>query len=214
MWPIGKPALVTAVLFSVVCLSLPCLALYVDPVNGDDSNDGSSWGKALKTITKAGELSESLDTTNVFLAEGVFSEDTGEVFPITLYNLESISGISRDKTVIDVGLSLGIFVFDLLGHEWHYTASIESLGVRRSGPVDYCFELDPPAFEDATGSFVLMEFRDVDFLGLSSFQEAYEGQPLVGPPSGGSVIIIEIWLFICFVGVFFERLSSVQIRVG
>ena len=44
--------------------------------------------------------------------------------------------------------------------------------------------------------------------------EVQRDAEVVGRSLGGSVIITEIWLFICFVGVFFERLSSVQIRVG
>ena len=167
---------IAAAAMSFTC---PAMELYVDPVNGDDSNDGSSWGNALKTITKAGELSETLDTTNIHLAEGLFSEDTGEVFPITLYNLESMSGVSRDKTVIDVGLSLGIFVFGGVARGDDDTASIETLCISRSGPVDYHEYSDPAAFTEI-GRYAYLELRDVHLLGLRSggyySQHIYEGE--------------------------------------
>ena len=42
--------------------------VYVDPVNGNDTNNGASWSTAVKTISKAMEL--ILENGNVYLADG------------------------------------------------------------------------------------------------------------------------------------------------
>ncbi|MBN2207728.1 MAG: DUF1565 domain-containing protein [Candidatus Coatesbacteria bacterium] len=75
--------------------------LYVDPINGDDSRDGLSWQTALKTMTRASQIESGPGC--LFLGEGVFSVDSGEVFPISLTQTTQIRGISPEKTLIAVG---------------------------------------------------------------------------------------------------------------
>ncbi len=95
--------IVAAVLVCVLASAGVLLArdLYVDPINGDDANDGQSWQTALKTITRASELENG--PGRISLGEGVFSVESGEVFPITLTQTTEIRGIAPDKTFIAVG---------------------------------------------------------------------------------------------------------------
>ena len=44
--------LISGIIFSLSQTGLAA-PLYVDPVDGDDANDGLSWGTALKTLTRA-----------------------------------------------------------------------------------------------------------------------------------------------------------------
>ena len=81
---------------------------YVDPVNGDDANNGSSWASALRTITRVTELVGAQTDPLLYLAEGVFSQETGERFPITFSKPPSITGVSPDSSIIDAGSSVGI----------------------------------------------------------------------------------------------------------
>ncbi len=105
--------------------------LYVDPVNGDDSNDGFSWETAVKTITRASSAS------HIHLAEGTFSEASGEVFPILLTHRDFLlSGQGYEKTIIDAGGSAEVIIIkhpsDYDGT--HITAS--GLSFIRSSPLE------------------------------------------------------------------------------
>lgn len=53
--------------------------LYVNPASGADSNDGSHFGP-LATLTAA--LSRAGDGWTIYLADGIYEESTGEVWPL------------------------------------------------------------------------------------------------------------------------------------
>ncbi len=76
--------------------------VYVSP-NGDNSNAGTSWGEALKTIHCA--LSRIQTNNNypktIFLDSGTFSSETnGEIFPIYPISYVTIQGVSEEATII------------------------------------------------------------------------------------------------------------------
>ena len=92
--------LACSVLISVL-LATPLSAIYVDPVNGDDSRSGDSWETAIKTITEA---TKRRAVRAVYLSEGVFCRESGEDFPICFTEIPSvISGASPDTSIIDAG---------------------------------------------------------------------------------------------------------------
>jgi len=96
-------ALTCGVLLSVLTAT-PLCGIYVDPVNGDDANDGGSWDTALKTLTRAALIGDG--RAPLYLAEGVLSDNSGEVFPIYFRHAPpAIIGVSSDATVIDAGTS-------------------------------------------------------------------------------------------------------------
>jgi len=101
---------------ALLALGALAIDLYVDPVNGDDSNDGLSWNTALRTITEAGQLAGE-ERASVHLAEGTFSEESGEVFPIHFVRLGLLSGRSSGETIIDAGASSRIMECDSECHE-------------------------------------------------------------------------------------------------
>jgi len=120
-------AIVLACIF-VLCASVAHpINLYVDPVNGDDSNTGRSWQYALKTITRAAEIAGGR-SASIHLAEGTFSEASGEVFPIVFERLALLSGQSPEKTIIDAGCSPIILECDAESYE----GAMSSLTILRS----------------------------------------------------------------------------------
>jgi len=75
--------------------------LYVSS-DGDDNNSGLSPAEPLRTITRAVlKAQSSLYPINV--SDGVYSLETGELFPIQLKPLISIEGESKENTIIDAG---------------------------------------------------------------------------------------------------------------
>ncbi len=87
--------------------------LYVNPVEGNDSNDGLSPSGALKTIAYANKLiqPDSISPNNIFLSNGIYSHYTNnEKFPLNPRSFVSIIGASRDSTIFDL---------DSLSHFFH-----------------------------------------------------------------------------------------------
>jgi len=117
--------LVVAVIVILCAQAAVAIHMYVDPVNGDDSNDGFSWETAVKTITRASQAS------HIHLAEGTFSEATGEVFPIVFtHGLCLLSGQGYEKTIIDAGGSTRIMDCGQVGE-----CTMTGLTIRRKGTV-------------------------------------------------------------------------------
>ena len=89
----------------------PVLPIYVDPVNGSDENDGTSWDKAMKTITNAVAKSETAAYMNerrvqVTLAKGTYVMDG--MVPVYLKTTTSIVGDPKcDRSEIVLTLSEG-----------------------------------------------------------------------------------------------------------
>jgi len=93
--------LITACAILICNQQTSAIDLYVDPVNGNDTNDGASWQTALKTMTRASQLENG--PGRISLGEGVFSVESGEVFPVTFTSTTEIRGVAPDKTFIAVG---------------------------------------------------------------------------------------------------------------
>ena len=74
--------------------------IYVDPQQGNDTQDGASKQSPLKTITKALEIAES--GTVIQLASGDYSEESGETFPLVIKNNITIKGspASRGHNIV------------------------------------------------------------------------------------------------------------------
>lgn len=86
--------------------SLSNTVLFVDAVDGSDSNTGweAGPGKALKTITAA--LNKAIDNTTIYIAPGTYSTNIGEVFPLTIAdnNIMLMAAMTnRDLTIINAG---------------------------------------------------------------------------------------------------------------
>ncbi|MBN2209419.1 MAG: DUF1565 domain-containing protein, partial [Candidatus Coatesbacteria bacterium] len=71
--------------FSISVGTTPAVDLYVDPVDGDDRNDGSE-SRPFKTITYALQIaSEETERVRINLAAGTYSLSTnGETFPLVM----------------------------------------------------------------------------------------------------------------------------------
>jgi len=78
--------------------------IYVSP-QGDDNNSGFSPAEPLRTITMAVlKTQASLWPINtIYVADGVYSLETGELFPIQLKTIMNIEGESKENTIIDAG---------------------------------------------------------------------------------------------------------------
>ena len=99
--------------------------LYVSPI-GNDTNSGLSPDDPLKTITRAlfkskssvpldmsfhtaaeynlsvyHEIVNNLDIKTIYVADGIYSENTGDMFPLRMKNQIRIIGESRENTIID-----------------------------------------------------------------------------------------------------------------
>ncbi|MCD6326258.1 DUF1565 domain-containing protein, partial [bacterium] len=82
-----------------ICLAVAERDYYVDPINGYDGNRGVNPRHPLKTITRAAHVGWDY-YPNIHLAEGLYSEASGEVFPIAFNHPPSLLGSSMDNTVI------------------------------------------------------------------------------------------------------------------
>ncbi|MDJ0733212.1 MAG: DUF1565 domain-containing protein [Nostocaceae cyanobacterium] len=69
--------------------------LFVNPTTGNDSGGDGSERTPLKTITQALKVAES--NTTIVLAQGTYSADTGETFPLTLKPGVTIQGDPNSK---------------------------------------------------------------------------------------------------------------------
>ncbi len=79
---------------------------YVDPVNGDDANGGTSWSDALRSLRNA---SLSLpdppagEQHTLHVAEGLLAPSTGQSFPVYARHGFRIRGAGVGRTVLDGG---------------------------------------------------------------------------------------------------------------
>ena len=77
--------------------------LYVSP-NGSNSNSGLSSAEPLKTIQRALQkiISTEIEPHTIYLADGIYSPSTnGEIFPLSIVSYTTISGASRNGTIIN-----------------------------------------------------------------------------------------------------------------
>jgi len=124
--------------------------LYVSP-DGDDSNSGLTPEDPLKTITMAmfkqkgnnyddydpmlGDYGYyypastylnliaplSANRNTIYVADGVYSEETGNLFPIRVKNHVRVIGESSENTIIDLGAKHHGFVAGILSKGYSYT---------------------------------------------------------------------------------------------
>ncbi|MBN2208180.1 MAG: DUF1565 domain-containing protein [Candidatus Coatesbacteria bacterium] len=145
-----------------VVLGAACAVdLYVDPVNGNDANDGSSWSSALRTITRVTEFVGPHTDPVIYLAEGVFSQETGERFPISFSMPPSIIGASPDSSIIDAGSSLAV-----LENTTHWAGDWLLASLRIEGHAQDKQSLRSSAILNMYGWGA--SFENVHFVGLST----------------------------------------------
>lgn len=89
---------------------------YVSP-DGNDSNEGTHLGSPLRTISRAVELIAEayVDRGNVAVPEfvhlepGLYSRESGEIFPIIIPTLTEVQGSSADDCIIEYSPGEGPF---------------------------------------------------------------------------------------------------------
>lgn len=69
--------------------------LHVHPTRGQDSRSASSASEPLKTLTEA--LRRSQDATVIRLQAGVYSQDSGEAFPLTIPSGCQVIGVGGER---------------------------------------------------------------------------------------------------------------------
>lgn len=119
--------------------------LYVS-VDGDDTNSGLSPSDPLRSITMAifKQKEDSLNIKTIYVADGVYSEETGNMFPLKLKRYSRIIGESRDNTIIDCGGTNNGFVsgyLDISAGTYIYPEhiTIENFSIRNTYNEVFCF---------------------------------------------------------------------------
>ncbi|QDV07245.1 hypothetical protein Poly30_27640 [Planctomycetes bacterium Poly30] len=103
--------------------------IYIDAVNGDDSNSGATEQDALKTVT-AGLLVGTLNGfRTVVLAPGVYGTSSGETFPLVVPTQRRLLG-STGVIIDGGGAPLAIHSGGALGNAQHY---LQNLTIRNAG---------------------------------------------------------------------------------
>ena len=76
---------------------------YVDAVNGSNSNSGTSWSDAWKTITYAltQATGSSADPGIIHIAAGTYNQSLGESFPLNMKSWVHFDGVNKYSVVID-----------------------------------------------------------------------------------------------------------------
>lgn len=92
------------------------ITLYVDSVNGSDSNTGTSASSKLQTIEKAFEISKLYQRVRINLADGEYGNSQNEY---TFYEQLSIIGTSKEGTVLKTKLKAidGTLLLSTLTHD-------------------------------------------------------------------------------------------------
>jgi hypothetical protein len=136
----------------------------IDPVNddlfvsteGDDKNSGLSSDNPLKTIGYALSkiVSDSLHQNTIHLANGIYSFEDGEKFPLNLRSFVSISGQERDSSILDASN----VIYHLRGNINTNNFSITNLTIRNgNGDLNSTHEM---------GSFIFVENHNIRFENL------------------------------------------------
>jgi pectin methylesterase-like acyl-CoA thioesterase len=101
--------------------------LFVSP-EGDDANTGLSPYDPFRTIAFAlsSIVSDSLHHNTIHLADGIYSFNNGEKYPLNLRSYVSLIGENRDSTILDASN----IIFHLYGNVYTNEYSIENLTLR------------------------------------------------------------------------------------
>ncbi|MFH1213791.1 MAG: right-handed parallel beta-helix repeat-containing protein [Candidatus Neomarinimicrobiota bacterium] len=89
--------------------------LYVNPLAGNDENDGISRETSFKTIRKALEMvfADKQRPHSLYLDAGVYSSATnGETFPLTAKSYVKILGDTIGETILDAANTSNVFVIN------------------------------------------------------------------------------------------------------
>jgi len=103
--------------------------LYVDPVSGDNSNNGQSPGNALKTIRKALSLihADHSNQHTIHLADGIYAAATnGETFPVVPLSNVTVSGNGDSLCFLDGALQQRVVYFNRVNN-----SGIQNLTVKK-----------------------------------------------------------------------------------
>ena len=92
-----------ATLAAVIPMNATGTDWYVDALNGSDSNGGTSWEDAWKTLTYATTATEGESPCVNHIGPGAYSPSTnGETFPIVFQRgTGELRGAGSDVTVLD-----------------------------------------------------------------------------------------------------------------
>jgi pectin methylesterase-like acyl-CoA thioesterase len=101
--------------------------LFVCP-EGDDANTGLTQDEPLKTIAFAlsKTVSDSLHPNTIHLANGIYSFNNGEKYPLNLRSHISLIGENRDSTVLDASN----IIFHIKGNIYTNNYAIENITFR------------------------------------------------------------------------------------
>lgn len=91
--------------------------LYVNPLQGQDSEDGGSESRPLRTIGYAIELASSSGVTVVQLAPGSYTVDSGETFPLQLKPGIVLQGNEANNGEAVSVVGGGVFVTGMMGRQ-------------------------------------------------------------------------------------------------
>ena len=126
--------------------------VYINPVNGNDANDGSE-AAPFQTIAHAMALvyGSSENPVAIHLADGTYAPNSnGEQFPLTMVEWTSLFGTSEEGTILDAEEHAAALLFDNTE-----SISVELLTVKRGSDDNYggvfCHE-SSPTFTDVTFS--------------------------------------------------------------
>ncbi|GAB4214772.1 MAG: hypothetical protein OHK0012_13500 [Synechococcales cyanobacterium] len=133
---LGNPSTLMAV--SEIPATAPIL--HIDPTNGDDSRGNGSTAAPYKTITFA--LSRANAFTIFQLAPGVYSAETGEVFPLHLKSGMMLRGNEAELGVNHQIVGGGAFISPTLGRQTiailaDTGAELRGISVRNEGRRGY-----------------------------------------------------------------------------
>ncbi|MCF8229045.1 MAG: DUF1565 domain-containing protein, partial [Bacteroidales bacterium] len=124
--------------------------------DGDNSNSGLSEDEALQTISYAllKMASDSISPDTIHVAKGLYSQTTGEKFPLNLKAYTSIVGQDRDSTI----LNGGNVIYILHGNPKTVNYSVKNLSI----------EYGSGNFINSKGAFKLLynnngRFEDIIF---------------------------------------------------
>lgn len=92
-------------------LSVLADTFYVDQAAGNDANDGTTLGTAVKTITQGITLLSEGDTLSI--GPGVYSASAGEAFPLVVETGAELVGAGPDQTILDGEMNANVGVLDL-----------------------------------------------------------------------------------------------------
>lgn len=123
--------LMTSAFALVLCVPAPASDVFVDAVNGSDSNGGTSSADSWRTLTHAVDQLGALSAPyTVHLAGGTYDTAHGESFPILLPDQTTILATPGVEPVLDGDGATAIFDLRVEGLISHHGVQLEGLFLR------------------------------------------------------------------------------------